>query len=158
MSPVLWTLSVVIGLPPFAVAAPPSDSALIYYNARMALREEAPAEAVSLWFLRSALENQTGQVSVYDADFHSVTWAALSQLGVCPDGLKRDHSGAGLWPVALHNYVIRTSSRRTPPDLPKTFDTFEVGQQQRPVSINDVLDTAELDTLRRRFRTSHSLF
>ena len=59
----------------WALAAEPSDHTLVYYNARMALREGAPLEATRLWLLRNALEDQTGRVSTHDADFGSVTWS-----------------------------------------------------------------------------------
>ena len=129
----------------------PTTHTLIYYNARMALREDRPQEAVRLWLLRNALENQTETVSAHDPDFHSVTWAALGALGVCPDGLDEDKDeagGAGLWPLALHNWLVLNMSRRKPPRRPRTFDAFQLGTQQRIVAIGDVLGSQELDALR----------
>ncbi|MFT4623605.1 MAG: hypothetical protein ACI8PZ_002261 [Myxococcota bacterium] len=131
----------------WALAAEPSDHTLVYYNARMALREGAPLEATRLWLLRNALEDQTGRVSPHDADFGSVTWAALGELGVCPDGHPTDEDGAGLWPLAFHNWVVRNRSRRRRDKPPRPFEAFEVGRQQRLVSIGDVLGSAELGTV-----------
>ncbi len=131
----------------FAVASEPSEPSeqtLIYYNARMALRENQPLEAVKLWFLRNAVEDQTGRVSPHDADFHSVTWAALGQLGVCPDGHPKDEAGAGLWPLALHNWVVRNMGRRHPGKRTRAYDAFQVGRQQRLIAIGDVLGAEEL--------------
>lgn len=141
----LWL--VLIGL---VLAAPPepSDATLVYYNARMALREGHAFEAVQLWLLRNAMENATGRVSPYDADFRSVTWAALGDLGICQDGYAKDQDGAGLWPLALHNEIVRNLGRSKPPRPPRPFAAFQVDRQQRFVGITDVLDSHELTTLK----------
>ena len=127
--------------------AEPSAHTLIYYNARMALREGDALEAVKLWMLRNALEEQTATLSQHDADFGSVTWAALGELGVCQDGHPTDEDGAGLWPLALHNWVVRNMSRRAAPKPPRTFDAFSLGRQHRLFSINDTLSARELGTM-----------
>lgn len=138
-----------------ALAAPiptatlaPSDHTLVYYNARMALREGAPLESVKLWLLRNALEAQTEAVSPHDADFTSVAWAALGELGICQDGQPKDDDGAGLWPLALHNWVVRNMGRRPTLGRARPFDAFTVGRQQRTVAIGDVLSSQELATVR----------
>jgi len=138
----LWAL-----LSAWALAAP-SDATVVYYNARLALREDAPHEAIRLWLLRNALEDQTGHVSPHDPDFHSVTWSALAELGICPDGLATDEDGAGLWPVAMHNHIVRTRGRRTRTPRPRAFDAFQVGRHQRHVAIGDVLDLEELNAVK----------
>ena len=143
MSP--WLL-LAVGL----AAAAPSDATVVYYNARLALREDAALEAVKLWLLRNALESETGRVSPHDADFGSVTWAALGELGLCTDGQPKDRAGAGLWPLGMHNHVVRNMGRRSSNRLPRTFDAFEVGRQQREVAIGDVLDAELLRTVRLR--------
>ena len=127
-----------------ALAQEPGEQTLVYYNARMALREGRPDEALRLWLLRNVLEDESGVVSIHDPDFHSVTWAALGELGLCQDGLPTDQEGAGLWPLALHNWVVRNMGRRgfAAPSTP--FRAFEVGRQQRFVSISDVLSGPEL--------------
>jgi hypothetical protein len=126
----------------------PPDQTLIYYNARMALREGEPLEAVKLWLLRGALEDRTGEPSPHEADFRSVTWAALGELGVCQDGYGDDEAGAGLWPLALHNWAVRNMGRPAPPKPARPFDAFLVGRQQRFVSINDVVSAGELGALK----------
>ncbi len=141
-----WLLLVAL-----ALAGPerePSDATVVYYNARMALREGRPLEAVQLWLLRNAMENQDGRVSPHDADFRSVTWAALGELGICQDGYAKDLDGAGLWPLALHNQVVRNLGRRKPAKRHRPFAAFEVNRQQRYVSITDVLGSRELATLK----------
>jgi hypothetical protein len=139
-------LAALVGL---AMAGPqPTDHTLLYYNARMALREGNAVEAVKLWLLRNALEEVTGEVSVHDPDFHSVTWAALGDLGLCPDGHPRDKDGAGLWPVAMHNWVVRNMTRKNYASRPRPFDSFAVNRQQRFVAIGDVLSFQELRTVR----------
>ncbi len=131
----------------WGLAAEPSDHTLVYWNARMALREDRPLEATRLWLLRNALEDTTGRVSPHDRDFRSVTWAALGELGVCPDGHPTDEDGAGLWPLAMHNWIVRNRTRRRKPKPPKSFDALQVDRQQRLVSIGDVLGAAELSTV-----------
>ncbi|MCB9529096.1 MAG: hypothetical protein H6701_12065 [Myxococcales bacterium] len=129
------------------LAAPPE--ALIHANARLALREGRPLEAVELWLLRNAHHSETGRLSPHDGDHRSVTWAALGALGLCPDGYPPDDTGdgAGLWPLALHNWLLR--NRRDPPPGPEgsPFAAFTLGRQQRHVSLHDVLDADELDAL-----------
>lgn len=128
-------------------AAAPSPATMLYYNARLALREGDAVESLKLWMVRNIHEDQTGMVSAYDPDFHSVTWAATGQLGVCQDGLHRDTDGAGLWPLALHNQVVRNLGRQDKPRRPNTFQAFAVGRQQRTVSIGEVLGWQELQTV-----------
>jgi hypothetical protein len=140
----LWTA---LGLH-VAWAAEPGDATVVYYNARIALREEAPTEASRYWMLRNALEDATGHVSPHDPDFHSVPWAALAELGICPDGLPTDEDGAGLWTLALHNHIVRTRGRRQRTPRVKAFDAFKVGRHQRHVAIRDVLSLEELEALR----------
>ena len=142
-----------------AQPAAPTDQSLIYYNARMALREGRAKEAVKLWLLRNAVESETGVVSAHDEDLRSVTWAALGDLGLCQDGFSADHApgGAGLWPLALHNSVVRNMRRQTPLPGPSPFQSFALGRQQRHVSVHDVLDATELRSveLRRSFCLWH---
>lgn len=141
---ILW-----LALIALAAAEPqPTDHTVIYYNARMALREDQPVEAVKLWLLRNALEDQTGLVSRHDADFHSVTWAALGAAGICQDGYPTDDEGTGLWPIALHNWVVRNMGRRGRPRRPRPFAAFDLDRQQRFVSISDVLSAEELRAVR----------
>lgn len=130
--------------------AEPSPQTLVYYNARMALREGRPLEAIELWLLRNTIASETGRVSAHDVDLRSNTWAALGALGFCPDGLPTDDDGVGLWPVAMHNWTVR-NRRPAPPDSEAApFDAFEVGRQQRWVSLNDVLDADELKAVKLR--------
>ena len=131
-----------------ALAEPPSDQTLVYYNARIALREGKAEEALRLWLLRNAIENQTGVVSAHDGDFRSVTWAALGDAGICQDGHRTDEDGAGLWPLALHNWVVRNMGRRPPPLPANPFKAFDLSRQQRFISVNDVLDSNELEAVR----------
>lgn len=128
----------------------PTDQSLVYYNARMALREDRPREAVKLWLLRNAIESERRVVSHHDPDFHSVTWAALGILGLCQDGFPKDETGAGIWPLAAHNWVVKNMRRQAPGLGGSPFVAFQVGRQQRDISIRDVLDVPELETVRFR--------
>ncbi|MFT7519003.1 MAG: hypothetical protein ACI9MC_001139, partial [Kiritimatiellia bacterium] len=139
----LWLLSLVV----FAGEVAPSDATLIYYNARLALREDRPIEATKLWLLRNAHENKIERVSPYDNDFRSVAWVALGELGLCQDGHKRDVDGAGLWPLAMHNWVVRNRGRTPSQQKLRPFKALDVGRQQRHVAITDVLGSEELRTV-----------
>ncbi len=126
----------------------PSPAWLAYANARVALRDGRADDAIRFWLLRNAIESQSGRVSEADADFRSVTWAALGQLGLCPDGYLHDDDGAGLWPLALHNWLLK-SLRRPPRGAgPSAYDAFALGRQQRHISLSDVLDLDELRALK----------
>lgn len=130
-----------------ALAAEPSEQALIYFNARMALREGRSEEAVKLWLLRNAVESETHRTSAHDEDFGSVLWAALGDLAICQDGLAPDDDGAGLWPVAMHNRLVRRMGRR-PAKRGVDFRAFAVGHQQRRVMPDSVLSLEELRHVR----------
>lgn len=130
----------------------PSPQALVFYNARIALRENRPNDVLKLWLLRNTLRNQ-GEPIVHDAEFRSVVWAALGKQGLCQDGFRDDAEGAGLWPLALHNWTLLHISRGPPPSEPAPWDTFQVARQQRFVSLNDVLSAEELRSVT-FFRTS----
>lgn len=143
----LATLALLLAHANPGAEAVPSDQTVVYFNARMALRDDKPVETVKLWWLRNAIENETELVSAQDDDFRSVTWVALGDLGVCQDGLSLDTNGAGLWPIALHNWLVRNrngsrSRRRNNP-----WEAFELERQSRRVSINDVLGSEELATV-----------
>jgi hypothetical protein len=140
---------ILIGAPGDPAAdEPPSDQALVFYNARLSLRDGRPGDVLKLWLLRNSLVDQ-GQAVTRDQDFRSLVWAALGNLGVCPDGFaKDDRGGTGLWPLALHNWVVARLARPLSPESPDPFDAFEVGRQQRTVSLDDVLALPELRSAR----------
>jgi hypothetical protein len=144
MRPVLLAAALTWSAAALADGPEPSNQALVFYNARIALRENRSADVLKLWLLRNSL-HQRGEHGEYDGDFRSVVWAALGNLGYCQDGIDDDHEdGAGLWPLALHNYVVRTMGRGPPTPQPAPFDAFQVGRQQRFVSLHDVLNAEEL--------------
>ncbi len=129
-----------------AADATPSNQTLVFYNARLALREERPAEALKLWLLRNSVADREGFVGIDDPDFRSVVWAATGKLGLCQDGLSRDdEGGAGLWPIGLHNWTVQ--ARGTLPELATPWDAFDVSRQQRLISLHDVLSAPELRTV-----------
>ncbi len=128
--------------------AKPSDQKIIFYNARMALREKNSTEALKLWLLRNMVHSKTDEVSVRDEDFKSIVWAALGDKGLCQDGFAQDTDGAGLWPLGFHNWVVRNRTSSSPISPPAPFDVFDMGRQQRFISLNDVLSTEELKATR----------
>lgn len=126
----------------------PSTAALLHYNARLALREGRAEEAVKLWLLRNALVARTGRVAPGDADQRAVTWAALGTLGLCPEGLRRDEDGPGLWPLATYNWLVGRLGRKPRGDRATPFEAFDLDRQQRAIAVHDVLDAEELENLR----------
>lgn len=127
-----------------AEEAVPSNPTLVFYNARLALRDGKPEEVLRLWLLRNSLA-QRGERTHHDEEFRSVVWAALGELGLCQDGFPRDdQGGAGLWPLAFHNWLVQALSRGPPPPTSAPWDTFGVGRQQRFISLHDVLSAEEL--------------
>ncbi len=138
-------LGLTLSLPAPAEEPPPKQT-IVFYNARIALRERRPTEALRLWLLRNSLAD-TGPRGVYDEEFRSVVWAALGALGLCQDAYpKDDERGAGLWPLALHNWVVKQANQ-LPPELPSPYDAFELGLQHRLISLHDTLSEAELRTV-----------
>ena len=127
--------------------SPPQTT--VFYTARLSLREHRPTDVLKLWLLSNSLASVVGSFADGAAlrpDFRSTVWAALGDLGLCQDGfIKDDKGGAGLWPLALHNWVA--AAKGDPPDNPAPFDTFEIGRQQRFVSLTDVLSLSELKSV-----------
>jgi hypothetical protein len=140
MLPALLVLSLT------ATELPPQTQ--VFYNARLSLKDRKPKDTLRWWLLRNALSQQ-GQGPVGDdANFRSTVWAALGDLGLCPDGFRKDTTGgANLWPLALHNMTLRFSTSGEPPEPVIPFDAFEAAQQQRFISLHDVLDAAELKSI-----------
>lgn len=118
---------------------------MVYYNARIALRDGRPEDVLRLWLLRNTLEDQ-GEEPLHDGDFRSAVWAALSSAGLCHDGIRPDDDadGAGLWPLALHNWLVRSTSKQPAPSHPRSFSSYDAGFQQRYFSLYDVLSREEL--------------
>ena len=127
---------------PVSASAPGHNQELVFLNARIALREQREADVLKLWLLRNVLL-QRGEHSAYDREFRSVVWAALGVLGYCQDGLGHDDDGAGLWPLALHNYLLQAMGRDVQEQAPP-WDAFQAPRQQRFVSLKDVLSAEEL--------------
>jgi hypothetical protein len=151
-APVAAAVPALLALLALGNAPPPegprSNQALVFYNARLALRANRPGDVLKLWLLRNSLLDQ-GQPGLHDGDFRSLVWAALGSLGLCQDGFPRDErGGAGLWPLALHNWVVSRLTRMGAGESPSPFDAFEVGRQQRFVSLDDVLSLPELRSTR----------
>ena len=137
--------------PPLSSAAKAeAPQTVVYWNARLALREGRPVDVLKLWLLRNAIEaRQTSRsaASVHDGDFRSTVWAALGETGFCPDGFIEDDDGAGLWPIAIHNWLLK-NQRREAPSQPNPWSSFRGSVQQRSVSLYDVLSVEELRTVR----------
>jgi len=141
-----WAVAIVAGMLSSAAAAEASESrqTVVFYNARLALRDNRPEDVLKLWLLRNSLLQQ-GERPREDPEFRSVVWAALGRLGLCQDGFDDDErEGAGLWPLGLHNSIVHGLSSGPPPSMSAPWDVFEVGRQQRFISLQDVLSAEEL--------------
>ncbi len=88
------------------------------------------------------------QKFAHEAEFLSTVWVAAGDSGVCPDGLPDDSASARLWPIAMHNWLVRRVQRGPPEDLPPTWGTFPLRLQTRPISLFDTLSLEELRTAR----------
>ncbi len=143
MSVRLAAIVVALGLSAPVYAAAPSSQALAFFNARLALREGRTTEVLKWWLLRNSLVDQ-GEAAVNTGDFRSLVWAALGAEGLCQDGFAKDERGAGLWPLALHNWVLTWVAKGGAVETSPPFDLFEAGLQQRAVSLHDVLSSEEL--------------
>ncbi|MBL8918688.1 MAG: hypothetical protein JNJ54_07520 [Myxococcaceae bacterium] len=134
-----------------ALAAEPSPldevprQTAVFYNARVAHRRKRPVEVLTLWLLRNSLAD-AGKPGTHDGPFRSVVWAATGAMGLCQDGFARDDdaTGAGLWPLGLHNHVLLA---RQPDELPSPYEAYDVGRQQRLITLHDVLDDEELESV-----------
>ena len=137
-----------LSAPAFSLAATSvSGQTLAFENARLALRDGKPQDALRLWLLRNALES-SGTPPTHDSDFRSVVWAALGETGFCADGMIEDDvGGAGLWPLSVHNWLIKNVAK-PPPEQPSPWSSFRGGVQQRSISLRDVLSLQELKSVR----------
>lgn len=118
---------------------------VVFLHARQALREHRPDDVLKLWLLRNALVDR-GEGATHDEELRSLVWASLGERGLCPDGFPRDDDGAGIWPVAMHNWLVSRLKRQEVPQSP-SWSAFAVGRQQRPVALHDVLSLEELRTV-----------
>lgn len=124
-----------------------SPQTLAFENARLALRDGKPHDALRLWLLRNALESN-GIAPTHDGDFRSVVWAALGDSGFCADGIIEDDvGGAGLWPLSIHNWLVKNVAK-PPPEQPAPWSSFRGAVQQRAISLRDVLSLEELKSVR----------
>jgi hypothetical protein len=115
-------------------------------EARRALAAHEPKTVLHLWLLERAmapLQNEPQEPA-----FRSALWVALSETGVCPDGLREDDDGDGLWPLAMHNWLVRRARRSGEVALPSAWSTFPARLQTRPISLFDTLSLEELRTAR----------
>jgi hypothetical protein len=119
--------------------AAPAPGELLFWNARLAQREGRPEEVLKLWMVHNQVP-----ATAQEPHFRSLVWAALGELGICPDDFADDLDGAGLWPIAVHNWIARGTLRRAPPEQPNPFGAFALGLQKRFVTLHDRLSSAEL--------------
>ena len=132
--------------PASSTAAAFAPQEKVFANARLSLREDRPQDVLRLWLLRNALRLR-GEVGKSDGDFRSVVWASLGKTGYCPDGFIEDDDGAGLWPLATHNWFLKNLNKE-PPLQPEPWSSFRGGMQQRQISLHDVLSLEEMKSVR----------
>lgn len=119
----------------------------IFWNARNRLRERKPMDVVRLWLLHNSLDAAgLHPDSQEESHFRSALWVALGEMGYCPDGLEPDEDAAGLWTLAMFNWMLRAYLPDVEPESYTYWDTLPTGFQSRPVSLFDVLDAEELES------------
>ena len=120
---------------------------LVFWNARNQLREQNPSDVIRLWILHNSLA-ANGLVSTpeEEAHFRSALWVALGDMGYCPDGLAVDEDAAGIWTLAMFNWMLRAYGKDDDVETYEYWNTFEAGIVSRPVSLFDVLDAEEIRT------------
>lgn len=130
---------------PFVAMAGGQD-ALILRQARRAQEAKRPEDVVRWWLLNNSFQSIEQRQNVLLPDLRSVLWASIGTLGLCPQNLDSDTLGAGLWPIAMHNYLVLnlTPKKSAGETIPSAFDTFAKGKQTRNIAFDDVLSSAEL--------------
>lgn len=119
-------------------------------NARIALFQGRPDDALRIWLLQNAVSahaRDAGFAEPARADLLSSTWAALGETGLCIESLATDDDGAGIWPIAAHNHLVRNFNGRPERAPPDPFLAFDSGQQRREVQARSVLSSAELKSI-----------
>lgn len=130
-----------------AAAPEPPVQTLVFYNARLAARDGRPHDVLKLWLLHNSVAQSRGLPGTHDPDFLSLVWLALGDTGLCTDGLFDDAKGAGVRPVALHNWFVKAMALGDVEDGSPAFDAFDQGVQARDVSLRDVLSATELESV-----------
>ncbi|WP_156865204.1 hypothetical protein [Pajaroellobacter abortibovis] len=125
-----------------------SYQAVIFYNVRLALRENRKADVLKFWLLRNSLVDQ--RITAFEErKFHSIVWVSLGDLDLCQDGFTKDErGGAGLWSLALHDWIVRSMGKEHPPESSSSFGAFGVRRQQWPISLRDILSIQELRSVK----------
>ena len=133
---------------------------LLLWNARNHLRERMPMDVVRLWLLHNSLAaNGFRPDGEEEAHFRSALWVALGDMGYCPDGLPVDEDAAGIWTLAMFNWMLRAYGKDNVPDDESYWETLKAGVYSRPVSLFDVLDAEELKNFSpRKKKCSAELF
>jgi hypothetical protein len=130
-----------------------SHTDFLLRNARVAAEQRRPTDVLRLWFTHVASPSE--KAAKAEGDLRSVLWWAVAHGGLCPGGLTADSAhigagkpagGAGLWPVALHNFTVGSLSERRARgrDVPPPFEAFTRGRQARKVHHDDVLSASEI--------------
>ncbi len=115
----------------------------IFHNAWLAARDDAYTEVLQHWYLFQSLAIDR---QAYAAPFASLLWATVDHLDLCPENLELDRAGAELWPLVLHNYLIRhrKDSDRPPQLKPEGVEAFQSGFQRRRVALTTTLEAPEM--------------
>jgi hypothetical protein len=132
---------------PLATPARANDNdtfELIFRNARQAYTESGPTTVLQHWMLNRAIEHRDNRISPFAAPFQSLLWASMGMSATCVDNIPDDTSSAGIWPIAMHNWLVRSLHQKNAREGVTPFSAFEVGEQQRFVSFDDVLSRDEL--------------
>ena len=141
----LLGLSSILGAGVSQGASPKNPYKDLYHNAYLALEEGDFRKVMKIWYIHNSIENSVVS-KPHLPDLKSATWLAIDQLRLCPDNMLSDSNGGGLWPIILHNYVVRNhrSNKRIRPLPDHSLSTFETGIMRRPIHLKSILSPEEI--------------
>lgn len=151
----LWLVPGWLAATPVTVPMPPAASAtsaqLLLYNAQLAMQARDPEQVMTLWLAHNSLRSIDRTVERQVPAFVSLVWVAMAQLHLCPDNLPLDDDdgrGAGIWPIALYNWLLAAQHRNSFATLPNPTQALLQGQQQRHIHLWSILNREELGQVR----------
>ena len=122
-----------------------ADFAMILRQMRRSIENIKNADVMRWWLARGALEAQ-GRTNDLIVPMTSALWVAAGATGACIENYPYDNSGAGIWPVAMHNYLVHNINinRSKGETLQNQFQFFKKSKQSRLISYDDLLNSVEL--------------
>ncbi len=159
---VLWAFGEAVLPRPVASAEPTSREShpklaqeLLMHGAR-SFNERRFTDVLRAWYAHRHLiaapkgENVSSRLLAFSSEFRSLAWGLVGEVGACPTELGQDEGAAGLWPIAVHNHILRTYRRRAPrkPPFFGGLRSFERGRQARELRFDSLPALSELKHLK----------